>query len=70
MTHFKVSQYVVGGPMWIEVNPIQLTPADRQVDILLELSEDEARLLCLQIFDVICESAITAGMTKFSKEPR
>lgn len=70
MTHFEVTQYEVGGPLWIEVNPIQVTEKDRRVDVLLTLSEDEANELCQQIFDAMCERANEALMAKFSKEPR
>ena len=70
MTHFEVTQYEVGGPLWIEVNPIQVTEKDRRVDVLLTLSEDEANELCQQIFDATFERRNEAAMAKFSKEPR
>jgi len=70
VTHFEVTQYEVGGPLWIEVNPIQVTEKDRRVDVLLTLSEDEAHTLCQQIFDATFERANEAAMAKFSKEPR
>lgn len=73
MTHFEVTHRKdlagVNDVIRIEVNPIQVG-LERRIDIVLEITEDEANDLCHRIFDATFELRNEAAMAKFSKEPR